>query len=134
MEEHPQARLAREHLATVAQLCVYDFARLFKASVGLSLHHCVITRCVERAKELLRGDLSLAEVAARVGFSPLTQISSRFQGRIGVTPGQFRTLAGTAERSQGPPRDRRATPLHFPNEQNLKGVVRGFERGWGVPM
>jgi AraC-like DNA-binding protein len=109
-------------------------ARLFKASVGLSLHHCVIMRCVERAKELLRGDLSLAEVAARAGFSPLTRFSSHFQHRIGVTPGRFRTPARTAERSQGPPRDLRATPLHFPYEQNLKGVVRGFERGWGVPM
>jgi AraC-like DNA-binding protein len=53
-------------------------------------------RCVERAKELLRGDLSQAEVAARAGSSPLTRFSSHFQRRIGVTPGRFRTPARIA--------------------------------------
>jgi AraC family transcriptional regulator len=61
-------------------------------------HQYVIARRVERAKQLLqgRGDLSLAEVAARAGFSDQSQLSHHFKRLVGVTPGQFRTPARIA--------------------------------------
>jgi len=52
----------------------------------------VIHRRVERATQLLRtnGELSLAEVAVRTGFSDQSHFTSLFKRIIGVTPGQFR--------------------------------------------
>jgi AraC family transcriptional regulator len=41
-------------------------------------------------------DLSLAEVAARAGFSDQSQFSRHFKRLIGVTPRHFRTPARNA--------------------------------------
>jgi AraC-like DNA-binding protein len=61
-------------------------------------HQYVIARRVERAQQLLRGDgdLGLAEVALRVGFSDQSQFSFHFKRIVGVTPGQFRISARIA--------------------------------------
>ena len=51
-------------------------------------------RRVEQARQLLEEtDLTLAEVAARAGFSDQSQFSHHFKRLVGVTPGQFRTPA-----------------------------------------
>src|SRR6516162_9518982 len=66
IEEHLDASPTLEQVAAVARLSPYHFARQFKAAVGLPPHQYVITRRVERAKQLLQGGgLPLAEVAAR---------------------------------------------------------------------
>jgi AraC family transcriptional regulator len=95
IEEHLDPAPSLEELAAVARLSVYHFARQFKRATGLPPHQYVITRRVERAKELLQAgtDLSLAEVAARAGFSDQSQFTHQFKRLIGVTPGQFRTPA-----------------------------------------
>jgi AraC family transcriptional regulator len=95
IEGHLVAGPSLEQLAAVASLSPYHFARQFKASTGLPPHQYVITRRVERARHLLQGakDLTLAEVAARVGFSDQSQLTLHFKRLVGVTPGQFRTPA-----------------------------------------
>jgi AraC family transcriptional regulator len=98
IEEHLDIGLSLEQMATVASLSAYHFARQFKAATGLPPHQFVITRRVERAKELLQAgtDLALAEVAAHAGFSDQSQFSRHFKRLVGVTPGQFRTPARIA--------------------------------------
>ena len=97
IEEHLDAGLTLEHIAAAAHLSVYHFARQFKAATGLPPHQYVISRRVERARQLLQaGDLSLAEVAACAGFSDQSQFSHHFKRLVGVTPGQFRTPARIA--------------------------------------
>jgi AraC family transcriptional regulator len=92
IEEHLDTEIALEDLSAVVHLSAYHFARLFKASTGLPPHQYVITRRVERAKRLLRGgdDLSLAQVAARVGFWDQGHFTRHFKRLVGVTPGRFR--------------------------------------------
>jgi len=70
----------------------------FKAATGLPPHQYVIARRVERAKRLLQAgtDLSLAEVAACVGFSDQSQFCQHFKRLVDVTPGQFRMPARIA--------------------------------------
>jgi AraC family transcriptional regulator len=82
----------------VAHLSVYHFARQFKAATGLPPHQYLILRRIERAKLLLQtgGGFSLAEVAARAGFSDQSRFSHHFKRLVGVTPGQFRTPARIA--------------------------------------
>jgi AraC family transcriptional regulator len=86
-----------EQMAAVVHLSPYHFARQFKASTGLPPHQYVITRRVERAQHLLwaDGELGLAEVALRVGFSDQSQFSLQFKRIVGVTPRQFRISART---------------------------------------
>jgi transcriptional regulator GlxA family with amidase domain len=84
--------------AIVAGLSPYHFAWQFKMATGLPPHWYIIARRVERAKELLQAgtDVSLVEVAAHAGFSDQSQFCQHFKRIVGVTPGQFRTLARTA--------------------------------------
>jgi AraC family transcriptional regulator len=86
-----------EQMAGVVHLSPYHFARQFKASTGLPPHQYVVARRIERAQHLLRadGELGLAEVALRVGFSDQSQFSLHFKRIVGVTPRQFRISAGT---------------------------------------
>jgi AraC family transcriptional regulator len=93
IEEHLDASPTLEQMAAVAHLNPYHFARQFKCATGLPPHQYVLARRVERAKQLLQGgdDLSLAQVAARAGFSDQSQFCHHFKRLAGVTPGRFRT-------------------------------------------
>jgi AraC family transcriptional regulator len=95
IEEHLDANPTLEQMAATARLSPYHFARQFKAATGLPPYQYVIMRRVERAKQLLRGgcDMSLAEIAARAGFSDQSQFSHHFKRLMGATPGQFRMSA-----------------------------------------
>jgi AraC family transcriptional regulator len=86
-----------EQMAAVVHLSPYHFARQFKAAAGLPPHQYVISRRVERAQHLLRadGELGLAHVALRVGFSDQSKFSLHFKRIVGVTPRQFRISART---------------------------------------
>ena len=81
-----------EQMAAVAQLSRSHFTRQFKAATGLAPHQYVIARRVERAQHLLKSDdeVSLAEVAVRVGFADQSHFSFHFKRMVGVTPRQFR--------------------------------------------
>src|SRR5262249_50705692 len=96
VEDQLDASLTLEQMAAIARLSVYHFARQFRRATGLPPHQYVIARRVERAKQLLQGDLSLAEVAACAGFSDQSQFCRHFKRLLGVTPGQFWTPARIA--------------------------------------
>jgi AraC family transcriptional regulator len=98
VEEHLDAGLTLEQLAAVAHLSPYYLARQFKRATGLPPHQYVIMRRVDRAQQLLQAgtDLSLAEIAARAGFSDQSHFSHHFKRVVGITPGQFRSSARIA--------------------------------------
>src|SRR5262245_43991691 len=98
IEDHLDDSLTLARMAEVAHLSAYHFARRFKAATGLAPHQYVISRRIERARELLEreSDLSLVEFASRIGFSDQSQFTHHFQRVVGVTPGRFRTSARIA--------------------------------------
>lgn len=92
VEEHLEGPIKLADLAFVVRVSVFHFARLYKASTGLSPHQYVIGRRVERAKLLLRDtERTLAQIAAYVGFADQAHFTRHFKQRVGVTPGQYRT-------------------------------------------
>jgi AraC family transcriptional regulator len=98
IEGHLDGGLTLEQMAATAHLSPCHFARRFKATTGLPPYQYIIMRRVERAQQLLQQgrDLSLAQVAARAGFSDQSQFSLHFKRVVGVTPGQFRKSARIA--------------------------------------
>jgi AraC family transcriptional regulator len=98
VEGHLDGGPSLEQMAAVARLSTYHFARQFKQATGLPPYQYVISRRVERAKQLLQAGtpLSLAEVAADAGFSDQSQLTRHFKRLVGVTPGQFQMSARTA--------------------------------------
>jgi AraC family transcriptional regulator len=84
-----------KQMAAVAGLSPYHFARQFRTTTGLPPYQYVIVRRVERAQHLLKRDrdVSLGELALRVGFSDQSQFSFHFKRIVGVTPGKYRISA-----------------------------------------
>jgi AraC family transcriptional regulator len=93
--ENLEGNLTLEQMASIVHTSPYHFARQFKTTTGLPPHQYVITRRVERAQQILRGngDLGLGAVALRAGFSDQSQFCFHFKRIVGITPGQFRTAA-----------------------------------------
>jgi AraC-like DNA-binding protein len=78
-------------LAAVAGLSMHHFAREFKHSAGVTPHHYLIQKRIERAQQMLaQTDLSLAEITYAVGFSDQGHLARHFRGFLGTTPREFR--------------------------------------------
>jgi AraC family transcriptional regulator len=95
IEDHLDAGLTLAQLAATVHRSAYHFARQFTSATGVPPHQYVITRRVARAQELLHPDhdLTLAEIAARVGFADHSHFAQHFKRLVGVTPRQFRRSA-----------------------------------------
>jgi len=95
VREHVEGHLSESmdlvELAGVAGLSVYHFARAFKQSTGMTPHHYLVHRRIERAQEMLaRSELPLSEIALAAGFSDQSHLARHFRQMLGMTPGQFR--------------------------------------------
>jgi AraC family transcriptional regulator len=78
-------------LAGEAGISSLYLPRAFRNAFGQSPHQYVISRRIERAKDLLRmGELTVAEVSAAAGFSSQSHLSDWFARTVGVTPAAFR--------------------------------------------
>jgi AraC-like DNA-binding protein len=82
--------LSLETMAEVACLSKYHFARMFKATYGVTPMEYVSQRRIERAQDLLRAtNLTVTEVCFAVGYSSLGSFSSRFRALVGESPSDF---------------------------------------------
>lgn len=96
IEEHLGERVTVGHLAAVAHISAFHFARMFKRTTGMPPHAYMTRRRIDRAKELLaRSELALVEVAARVGFQTQAHFTVVFRRHVGRTPRVFRLLSQT---------------------------------------
>jgi transcriptional regulator GlxA family with amidase domain len=91
VESHLRGNLSLETLAATSGLSMYHFLREFKQSQGVTPHHYLVQRRIERARELLtRTDLSVSEIAFACGFSDQSHFGRRFRELVGVPPSAFR--------------------------------------------
>jgi AraC family transcriptional regulator len=82
--------LSLAEMAEAVHLSPYHFLRLFRQSTGLAPHQYVIAQRIEAARcLLLRGELSVAQVAARVGFASQSHLNRHFKRTYGVPPTTF---------------------------------------------
>jgi AraC family transcriptional regulator len=84
------ADLSVKVLAGQASMSPSTFARLFKSSVGATLHSFVISRRVRQAEILLAGPMPLSEIALSVGFASQSHFTEAFRRRTGCTPSKAR--------------------------------------------
>ncbi|MEH2255171.1 AraC family transcriptional regulator [Nostoc sp.] len=90
IQEHLDQNLSLSVIAAEVSMSQYHFSRLFKQSMGISVHQYVIQCRVECAKQLLlQHELSVTDVAFRVGFANPSHLSHHFKRIVGVTPKTF---------------------------------------------
>lgn len=68
------------------------FRKLFREAVGVSPAQYRIRRRIDEARRLLRGqpELSIQEIAERLGYSTVYEFNSQFSEIAGIPPGRFR--------------------------------------------
>jgi AraC family transcriptional regulator len=87
IEENPDSDLSLPEV----QISPLYLARAFKTAVGQSPHQCVLSRRIERARELLRNtSMPVVDVATAVGFSSQSHLSHWFLRQVGVSPAACR--------------------------------------------
>jgi AraC family transcriptional regulator len=85
------AGLTLPRLAAEAHLSEFHFARMFRVSLGCSVHDWVAARRLDRARALLQGTaLPLADIAAACGYASASHLSRQVKAATGATPGQWR--------------------------------------------
>jgi AraC family transcriptional regulator len=84
------ADLSLAALARQVSMSPYSFAKLFKVSAGVTPHRFVLSRRLQRAEMLLRGEASLSEIALSVGFASQSHFTEAFRRRTGRTPWRAR--------------------------------------------
>jgi AraC family transcriptional regulator len=77
-------------LAKRAGLSRFHFIRVFKVETGMTPVKYVEQRKIGQAKSLIEAaDLSLAEIADRLGFSDQSHLTRRFRTVVGCTPASY---------------------------------------------
>jgi AraC-like DNA-binding protein len=81
----------------------YDYkylSNLFSAVQGITIGQFIILQKVEKAKELIVYDeLTIAQIADRLGYSSVAHLSNQFKKVTGMTPGEFRATGLRTRRS-----------------------------------
>ena len=86
-----EPRLSLENVSTFLGFSRSYFSRFFRRYQSEGFSAYLQKKRISSAKELLaEGDLSLSEIAERVGFSSVKYFSTVFRKVVGVTPSQFR--------------------------------------------
>lgn len=93
-------RPASEHLSdAIVRYVGGDYSalsHLFSATTGETIEHYALLQRTEYAKELLAyGELSVKEIAYRLGFSSAAHLSAQFKAQTGFSPSAFRKMGGS---------------------------------------
>jgi len=83
--------LSLKDVAAASYLSPFHFARLFKKITGSTPHNYLAGIRSTRAQRLLaESDLSITEIAARVGYLSASHFTKAFRQATGTTPREFR--------------------------------------------
>ncbi len=95
IEEHAGEVIALDDLARTANVSRFHFARMFKLSTGLSPMMYVEQSRIRWAQALIKEEhLSLAAIAATVGFADQSHFTRRFRLHTGYTPSYYASKCG----------------------------------------
>jgi AraC family transcriptional regulator len=95
IEENLQNKLLLEDIAEKAHFSPFHFHRLFSVVVGETLSNFISRKRIEKAASHLmnKKNISITEVAERVGFSSLSSFSRAFKKFYGMSPAEFRDVS-----------------------------------------
>jgi AraC family transcriptional regulator len=91
IEEHIDQDFGLQQLSGLLDMTPHYFCRSFRKSVGMPPYRYLVTRRIERAKELLATtDKDVTEIALEVGFSSHSRFTTAFRRFVGYAPRTYR--------------------------------------------
>lgn len=112
IERHLADRFTLADMADAACMSRFHFSRMFRLTFGVSPMEYVLRRRIERAKPmLLDRRLSIADVAATLGFCDQSHFTRSFRRVTGYPPRQFIAQAGRTAHPRPPRHDETALAL-----------------------
>ena len=91
LERHFDQTVELDTLATIAQMPKRSFQRTFQKALGVSPITYLIQLRVRRAAELLRrNELTVSQIAFRVGFLDSNYFTRQFRKIVGISPRSYR--------------------------------------------
>lgn len=92
LEDQPKIKTS-EYLASKLHYDYTYLSNLFSEVEGITIEQFIILQKIEKVKELLVYDeLSLSEIAHRMGYSSVAHLSTQFKKITGLTPAHFKKL------------------------------------------
>lgn len=102
MVAHFDTVFSVEALATDCNLSRSYFNKAFKASFGCTPHRWLTRYRLTRVREMLEGDLPIAEIAVACGFSDQSHLTRVFSAFMSEPPGHYRERLRGRSRVSGP--------------------------------
>jgi len=91
VKEDLSKRISRDEAARIAHLEPAYFSRCFRNAIGSSFTEWNRAIRIDKAKDLLAiVDMSVTEIAGRVGYSDVTTFERCFRAHAGAAPREFR--------------------------------------------
>lgn len=91
LHEHAHENVDLKQLAAQVDLSPFHFARAFKQSTGVPPHRYQTTLRLARAKALLEvSDISVTEIALKVGYESSQALARLFRREVGLSPSDYR--------------------------------------------
>jgi AraC-like DNA-binding protein len=89
-----------EYLAQETGLNYNYLSTLFSSLEGITIEKYIIHQKIEKVKELIvYGELTLSEIAFRLGYSSVQHLSNQFKKITGLTPSYFKSLKSKNRRA-----------------------------------
>ena len=88
-----------KYISDFVNLEYTHFSSLFSTIEGKTIEKFVILQKIERIKELISYDeLSIKQIADKLGYSSLQALSNQFKKETGITPSNFKKINSNANR------------------------------------
>lgn len=98
-----EVAIKKNFSAIIAQQIPIDYnyiSSIFSTTEGITIEQYIILQRIERVKELLvYNELSLSEIAYKLGYSNVQHLSTQFKKTTGLTPSHFKTVKETKRKS-----------------------------------
>jgi AraC family transcriptional regulator len=77
----------------------HSLSTLFSSVENITIEHYLILQKIELAKELLKyGELTLSEIAYKLGYSSVAHLSGQFKKVTGMNANQFKSLTNNTRK------------------------------------
>ncbi len=97
--DHEQTPITVKDSTFIAHETGYDYhylTTLFSSIENVTIEQYIILQKIEYVKEQLKyGELTLSEIAYRMGYSSVSHVSNQFKKVTGMSPTQFKSLGGS---------------------------------------